>query len=64
MWRDICLTNQDAILAALGVFSEQLSGISRAVEAGDGAWLEQYFEQCRSQRNEAVRRRSRRSDRR
>lgn len=62
MWRDICMTNQDAILAALNAFSGQLDEISQAVEKGDGAWLENYFKQCRSQRNAAVERRTRRSD--
>lgn len=36
MWRDILLANRDALLAALGRYSEWFEHLREAVEAGDG----------------------------
>ncbi len=35
MWRDICLTNRDAILQALALFTASIENFRRLVEAGD-----------------------------
>ncbi len=47
MWRDICLTNRDAILWALSKNREVMSKFERLIEAGDGAALEELFERGR-----------------
>ncbi len=49
MWRDICLTNREAILAALAL-SRDARGVSRAVERRDGAGLRRIFERGREMR--------------
>jgi len=51
MWRDICLTNPDAILASLDQFSQHLQHIRSAIETGDGDTLEGTFERARDARN-------------
>lgn len=47
MWRDICLDNRDAILAALDRLAETLARIRTEVEKGDGAALLERFTRCR-----------------
>jgi cyclohexadieny/prephenate dehydrogenase len=43
MWRDVFLSNKDAVLEMLGRFSEDLSGLQRAIRRGDGETLEKLF---------------------
>ncbi len=43
MWRDIALTNRDALLASMDALSEQLAEIRAAVAEGDGARLAELF---------------------
>ena len=43
MWRDVFLSNKDAVLEMLGRFSEDLSGLQRAIRRGDGEALEKLF---------------------
>jgi prephenate dehydrogenase len=50
MWRDICLTNRDALLAALGLFGKTLAQFERGVEARDGEALSALFERGRAMR--------------
>jgi prephenate dehydrogenase len=50
MWRDICLTNRAAILAALELFRGSLDKFVDAVERGDGAELTALFERGRRMR--------------
>jgi prephenate dehydrogenase len=50
MWRDICLTNRDAILAALELFRGSLDKFTDAVERGDAAELIALFERGRRMR--------------
>jgi prephenate dehydrogenase len=50
MWRDICLTNRDAILAALELFRGSLDRFSGAVERGDADELFALFERGRRMR--------------
>lgn len=50
MWRDICLTNRDAILAALDCFRRRLDRVRTLVAAGKAAELEELFVGARSAR--------------
>jgi prephenate dehydrogenase len=50
MWRDICLTNRDAILSALALYRGVLDEFLRLIERGDGAGLEALFERGRRMR--------------
>jgi len=50
MWRDICLANRDALLAALDGYGAELARCRAALEKGDGALLESMFEQARAAR--------------
>jgi prephenate dehydrogenase len=50
MWRDICLTNPAAILAALKLFRGSFDQFAQAVERGDGDELIALFERGRSMR--------------
>lgn len=50
MWRDISLTNRDALLADLRAYQAGLAQLTQWVEAGDGAALEQMFQHAREAR--------------
>lgn len=50
MWRDICLTNRDAILTALGLYTQSLTGFVDAVTKGDATALVELFERGRRMR--------------
>jgi prephenate dehydrogenase len=50
MWRDICLTNRDQILAGLRLYGESLRRFAAAVDAGDAAALLELFELGRRMR--------------
>ena len=54
MWRDICLTNRDALLEALKEFEEELSLFTRALEDRNGASLLEAFERARDARKDLV----------
>lgn len=54
MWRDVFLTNRDAVLEMLGRFSEDLSVLQRAVRAGDGEKLEALFTRTRAIRRSVI----------
>ncbi len=43
MWRDICLTNREAILQALALFIASIEDFRRLVDAGDATELEAAF---------------------
>lgn len=43
LWRDVCLTNRDAVLAALQGFRIELSVLEDAVDAGDAEAIEAFF---------------------
>ena len=43
IWRDVCLSNRDAVLAALKGFRAELDVIEAAVDAGDAAAIEAFF---------------------
>lgn len=48
MWRDVFLTNKDAVLDVLGRFTEELFVLQRAIRMGDGALLHDYFTRTRA----------------
>jgi cyclohexadieny/prephenate dehydrogenase len=47
MWRDVFLTNKDAVLDVLGRFAEELFTLQRAIRMGDGDQLHAYFTRTR-----------------
>ncbi|MEM7327113.1 MAG: prephenate/arogenate dehydrogenase family protein [Pseudomonadota bacterium] len=47
MWRDVFLTNKDAVLETLGRFSEDLAALQRAIRWGDGEMLMREFSRAR-----------------
>ncbi len=54
MWRDVFLSNKDAVLEVLGRFSEELAVMQRAIRWGDGKALEDAFARGRSLRRAIV----------
>lgn len=54
MWRDIFLSNKDAVLDMLQRFSEDLSFLQRAIRAGDGETLFDLFTRTREIRRGIV----------
>jgi cyclohexadieny/prephenate dehydrogenase len=54
MWRDVFLTNRDAVLEMLGRFLEDLSRLQRAVRVGDGPMLEALFTRTRAIRRSII----------
>lgn len=54
MWRDVFLTNRDAVLDVLGRVSEDLAALQRAIRWGDGDALFARFSQSRDIRRAIV----------
>ncbi|MGB0682147.1 MAG: prephenate/arogenate dehydrogenase family protein [Magnetovibrionaceae bacterium] len=54
MWRDIFLKNQDAVLEMVSRFSEDLTGLRKAIRKGDGDQLFDTFERTRKIRRDIV----------
>jgi cyclohexadieny/prephenate dehydrogenase len=54
MWRDVFLTNKDAVLEMLGTFNEDLSKLTRAIRRGDGEALFEHFFRTRAIRRGIV----------
>jgi cyclohexadieny/prephenate dehydrogenase len=54
MWRDVFLTNKDAVLEMLGAFQEDLSKLTRAIRRGDGTALFDHFTRTRAIRRGIV----------
>ena len=50
MWRDVCLANRDALLAALDDYLDELERLRGMLEASDGQGLEQCFTAARAAR--------------
>lgn len=48
IWRDVCLSNRDALLTVLREFRGQLSTLEAALVSGDGAVLEAFFAEGRA----------------
>ena len=43
IWRDVCLTNREALLAALDGFRAELDALEEVVTAGDAGRIEAFF---------------------
>ncbi|KAB0677033.1 prephenate/arogenate dehydrogenase family protein [Aureimonas leprariae] len=54
MWRDVFLTNREAVLEMLGRFSEDLASLQRAIRWGDGDMLFDLFTRTRAIRRSIV----------
>jgi cyclohexadieny/prephenate dehydrogenase len=54
MWRDIFLSNKDAVLEMLGRFNEDLSILTRAIRNGDGDTLFDLFTRTRAIRRSII----------
>ena len=54
MWRDVFLTNRDAVLEVLGRFTEDLSLLQRAIRNGDGDTLYDLFTRTRAIRRSII----------
>ena len=50
MWRDVFLSNKEAVLEMLGRFSEDLTALQRSIRFGDGETLSQLFTEARAVR--------------
>jgi cyclohexadieny/prephenate dehydrogenase len=54
MWRDVFLTNREAVLEMLGRFTEDLTALQRAIRRGDGRALFDLFTRTRDIRRSIV----------
>jgi cyclohexadieny/prephenate dehydrogenase len=54
MWRDVFLTNREAVLEMLQRFSEDLTALQRAIRVGDGDQLHDHFTRTRAIRRSIV----------
>ena len=54
VWRDICLTNRDAIAAGLREFGEQARAVCELIEQGKAAELDAFFQSAQSARRKAL----------
>jgi cyclohexadieny/prephenate dehydrogenase len=54
MWRDVFLTNKEAVLEMLGRFNEDLSVMQRAIRKGDGGILFDRFTRTRTIRRSII----------
>ena len=51
MWRDICLSNETALLAVLDRFEQHLDGVRQAIAAADGERLMEIFSRAKQARD-------------
>ena len=54
MWRDVFLTNKDAVLGMLQRFTEDLTALQRAIRVGDGQQLFDHFTRTRDIRRSII----------
>lgn len=54
MWRDVFLSNRDAVLEMLGRFTEDLTAMQRAIRSGDGEALYELFSRTREIRRSII----------
>ena len=54
MWRDVFLTNKEAVIETLGRFSEDLAALQRAIRWGDGDMLFDFFTRTRAIRRQII----------
>lgn len=51
IWRDICLTNREALAEMLRLYAQRLDEFSRMLSSGDAAGLDVFFEEGRAGRD-------------
>jgi len=54
IWRDICLTNRQAIVTGLDDLAARLTAVRNAIESGSAGELEAFFESARSVREQVT----------
>ncbi|QFT76733.1 prephenate/arogenate dehydrogenase family protein [Erythrobacter sp. THAF29] len=54
MWRDVFLSNKNAVLEMLGRFTEDLTALQRAIRSGDGETLHELFSRTRAIRRQVI----------
>jgi cyclohexadieny/prephenate dehydrogenase len=54
MWRDVFLTNKDAVLEMLQRFTEDLTALQKAIRVGDGDQLFDHFTRTRAVRRSII----------
>lgn len=54
MWRDVFLSNREAVLEMLGRFTEDLTALQRAIRYGDGDALFEHFTRTRAIRRSII----------
>ncbi|VWX48996.1 Cyclohexadienyl dehydrogenase [Novosphingobium sp. 9U] len=54
MWRDVFLSNKQAVLTMLQRFTEDLTALQRAIRIGDGETLFKHFERTRATRRSII----------
>jgi len=54
MWRDVFLSNKDAVLEMLQRFTEDLTALQRAIRVGDGEQLFEHFARTRAIRRSII----------
>lgn len=54
MWRDVFLNNREAVLEALGRFTEDLTALQKAIRSGDGEALFDRFTRTRAIRRQII----------
>lgn len=54
MWRDVFLSNRDAVLETLGAFIEEMTVLKRAIRQGDGETLFALFARARAIREQII----------
>jgi len=54
MWRDVFLANKEAVLEMLQRFSEDLTGLQKAIRVGDGDALFEHFTRTRAVRRSII----------
>lgn len=51
MWRDICLSNREEVMAMMKRYRDEMEKIYKALEAGDGEKLREIFERAKKARD-------------
>jgi len=54
LWRDICLTNKEAVLEGLREFQRDIGNFTEKLEAGDGRALDEFFQEGVKSRRKAI----------
>jgi prephenate dehydrogenase len=52
MWRDICLSNKEAVMAMMRRYRDEMDSMYHSLEAGDGEALKEIFERAKKVRDD------------